>query len=56
MAVLCGTYKRVDTYAEELGLPRPNGSTAIAILFDSENGSMVGLDNLERAAEVMAGV
>jgi hypothetical protein len=53
MAVLCGSYKRVDSFAEEQGFPVPNGNTAIAILFDAERQSVIGFDNLEKAAEYM---
>jgi hypothetical protein len=53
LAVLCGSYKIHDTYAVELGLPKPNGSTAMAVLFDAETESMTGFDNLEAAREYM---
>jgi hypothetical protein len=53
MAVLCGSYKRLDTYAKELGLPISNNSTAIAVLFDAKTQSMVGFDSLDKAANFM---
>lgn len=53
IAGLCGSYKRVDSYARQNGYPKPNTSTAIAIIFDAETNSMTGFDNLEMAAKVM---
>jgi len=53
IAGLCGSYKRIDSYARQNGYPKPNTSTAIAIIFDADTNSMTGFDNLEMAAKVM---
>lgn len=53
MAGLCGSYKTVDAYARKHGFARPNGSAAIAILFDETTGSMTGFSDLGMAAWVM---
>ena len=53
LACLVGSYKRHDSFAKMIGFPKPNTSTGVAILFDSETGSMTGFDNLETAAKVM---
>ena len=53
LAVLVGSFKRIDSYVSELGLPKSNQSTSIAVLFDAETESMVGMDNLTMAAKVM---
>lgn len=53
MALLCGSYKRIDDYARQQGYPRPNSSTAVTIVFDEETGSMTGFENLEMAARFM---
>ena len=56
MAVMCGTYKRIDDYARQGGYPMANESTAIATVFDPESGSMTGFESLEFAAEFMGRV
>lgn len=56
LAVLCGTYKRIDDYARVGGFPKPNRSTAVVILFDPATGGMVGIDNLATAAEILTAV
>ena len=56
LAVMCGAYKRDDDYARRGGFPKPNNSTAIAVVFDDETNSMTGFDNLEFAAQFMRGV
>lgn len=54
LAVQVGTYKTLDDYGRELGLPGQNSSvTAIAVLFDGINETMQAFDNLELAAEVI---
>lgn len=53
MAGLCGSYKRIDSYARQNGYPKANNSTAIAIIFDAETNSMTGFDSLDMAAKVM---
>jgi hypothetical protein len=52
LAILCGSYKRVDSFARASGFRRPNASTAMsAILF--ENGAMIGVDRVDLAAQLM---
>lgn len=53
LAILCGSFKRLDTYQEELGLPKMNNSTSIAVLFDAENESMTAFDNMNAAQAFM---
>jgi hypothetical protein len=53
LAVLCGSYKTLDSYASEQGFPKPNGSTAVAVLFDAESETMTGFESLQLAAEFM---
>lgn len=53
MAALCGSYKRHDDYARQHGFRKPNDSTAVAIIFDSESGEMIGVSNIELAARLM---
>lgn len=53
LAVLCGSYKRLDAYQREKGLPHANDSTAVAVIFDAETQSMIGCNNLEMAAKIM---
>lgn len=52
IAVLCGSYKQYDRHARTGGFPKPNKSAAMSIIFD-ENGTMVGIDNLEQAVRVI---
>lgn len=52
MAVLCGSYKRIDPFAREKGFVKPNASTAMSVLF-FESGAMVGIDRLDVAADLM---
>jgi len=56
MAVMVGTYKRVDAYARRLGVPMVNNSTAVAVLLDPETQSLTGFDNLQLAARYMQAV
>ena len=53
LAVQCGAYKRVDSFAKECGFPASNRSTAMAVIFDPENRCYFGVDNLETAARIM---
>lgn len=53
IAVQCGSYKVIDDYARRQGFPKPNKSTAVAIVFDEETHSMTGFENLEFAARFM---
>ena len=52
-SVQCGTYKRYDDYGNQLGVARANQSTAVAVIFNPERGTMTGYENLEDAAEYM---
>jgi hypothetical protein len=56
MAVMVGSYKRVDPYARRLGVAKVNASTAVAVLLEEKNRSMTGFDNLEMAASFMRAV
>lgn len=53
MAMLAGAYKRVDTYARTCGFPESNASTAVTVVFDDEDRSLTGFDNLWTAARYM---
>lgn len=53
IAILCGTYKRIDDYARVGGFPSPNRSTAVVILFDPNTGGMVGIDSLKLASDIL---
>lgn len=51
-AVLCGSYKLYDSYAQQIGCATPNGSTAVTVIFHPEHGIM-GYDNLNMAVEIL---
>jgi hypothetical protein len=51
-AVLCGTYKRLDAFATQVGFTRPNEATAVATVID-ESGVLLGTSNLMAAAAFM---
>lgn len=51
-AVLCGSYKEFDEYAEKEGFPKSNSGTAMPILFN-ESGTCVPFENVSDAAEYM---
>ena len=53
MAVQVGAYKRIDSFAKEIGFPASNNSTAMAIIFDPETRSFWGMESLEAAAAIM---
>ena len=53
IALQSGSYKRYDEYPEELGLDRPNKSTAVAVMIVPENRSFTGFDNLQTCADVI---
>ena len=53
MAVMCGTYKRIDDFAARLGFPKPNDSVAVALVFDEDTNSITGFESLEFAAKFM---
>jgi len=50
LALLCGSYKRIDSYAQQIGAAKANASTAVAVLLDSRTGTMTGIESLEEAA------
>lgn len=56
LAVLCGSYKRIDSFARMIGVPAANTSTAVAIIFDAATNSMTGVSNLDVANRVMRGL
>jgi hypothetical protein len=53
LALLCGSYKRVDKYAKQSGFPRPNASAAVAIIFDERTRTMQGFNDLQLAAQTL---
>jgi hypothetical protein len=53
IAMLAGTYKRLDAYARRQGFPKPNASTSVAVVIDEERKSLTGFDNLEACADYM---
>lgn len=54
-AILCGTYKRKDSYAIVEGFSRPNRSTAVTAIIDDEGGLM-GVNNLRMARNYLRGL
>lgn len=55
LAVLCGTYKVADRFAQRQGFPRTSESAAVAVIIDPETGTMTGYNSLARAKRVMEG-
>ena len=53
IAVLCGSYKEIDDYAEFLGVPSANAGTAMPLIF-LNSGSVIVFENVHDAAEYMA--
>lgn len=53
MAILCGSYKRIDPFARNRGFHRANQSTAVSLLLDGIGGGMVGFESLDLAARVI---
>ena len=53
LAVLCGSYKRLDSFSRERGFHQANPSTAVAVLLDGISGAMVGFEDLSLAARVI---
>jgi predicted phosphodiesterase len=54
VAVLCGTYKRVDNYAKEIGFPQSNKSTAVCVIIDPESESgFHGISDIVSASKYM---
>jgi predicted phosphodiesterase len=56
MALMAGTYKRVDQYARRLGFAKSNTSTAVAVLIDEKERALVGFDNLKMVAKYLCAV
>lgn len=52
LAVQLGAYKRIDDYARTNGFPKPDGSTAVAVIIN-ERGQWFAVEHLELAAEIM---
>ena len=55
LAVQCGTYKRIDEYAEANDFPEPNDAAAVAVVFD-EDGDVWGTSSLRAAMKYMRAV
>lgn len=55
LAILCGSYKRIDSYAVAQGFARPNQATAVAVIMDDQ-GHMLGTSDLEMACKYMKAV
>lgn len=55
LAVQCGTYKRIDDYAEANDFPEPNEAAAVAVVLDEE-GDMWGTSNLRAALKYMRAI
>lgn len=55
LAVQCGTYKRIDDYADVNDFPEPNEAAAVAVILD-EDGDMWGTSNLRAAVKYMQAV
>lgn len=53
MAVMCGTYKRHDNYAEAQGFHAARRTTGVATIF--HQGQVMGVEYLPLAAEIMTG-
>jgi hypothetical protein len=56
MAVLVGSYKRHDEFADERGFPRHNDATAVGVVLDDTTSSMTGFESLEMLAKFMKAV
>lgn len=54
LAVLCGSYKRVDHYARQRGFAKPNQSAAVVVIFDPVTQTMTGYSDLALAVRVLA--
>jgi hypothetical protein len=55
-ALQVGTYKVIDKFAAEIGFPRPNRATAVAIMIDPETRSITPFDNLLTAAKILSAI
>ena len=53
LAVLCGSYKRVDHYARQSGFPKANPSAAVVVIFDPASGTMSGYTDVALAVRVL---
>lgn len=54
VAILCGTYKRTDEYAREVGFPQSNKSTAVCVIIDPDSESGYhGVSDINSAAKYM---
>jgi len=53
MALLAGSYKRIDTYARRGGFTKPNKSTAVAVVIDEDFRSLTGFNDLATCANYM---
>ncbi len=53
MAVMCGTYKRIDNFARSSGFPKPNDCIAVTLVFDEDTNSITGFESLPMVAAFM---
>jgi len=53
LAVLCGSYKRVDHYARQSGFAKPNTSAAVVVIFDPVSQTMQGFNDLGLAVRTL---
>lgn len=51
-AIVCGSYKIEDPYADKKGFPKPNEAAAVAIIVH-ESGAIMGTNSLAAASEIM---
>lgn len=52
ISILCGSYKRVDEFARQKGLPRHNNSTAVSVIL-FEDGRKLGVGDVQLAQTLM---
>lgn len=50
-SILCGSYKRIDSYAEMRGFPAPNSATCVAVIIGEEG--TICTSNMKMAARIM---
>ena len=56
MALMAGTYKRVDDYARKGGFARANSSTSVAVVINERRHSLTGYGDLQTCADYMEAV
>lgn len=55
-AIICGSYKIFDWYAEDKGFPLANEAAAVALLIDENGSAVAGTNNLDSAASYMRAI